>query len=97
MKTALSAAIALTVLLAGCATGPASTQVASTSSAPATECKLQPMQTATLAYGKKRPVNDLDRAQAVSDLSRSEARLSQLRGTMGQSGLYEELLRDCNR
>lgn len=91
MKTALSAAMLCTVLLAGCASGPETTQMASA------ECKLAPMQTASLTYGKRKPVSDLDRAQAVSDLSRSEARLTQLRGTLGQSGLYEELLRDCNR
>jgi len=91
MKSALFASILCAGLLAGCASVPETTQVASA------ECKLQPMQTASLGYGKKKPVSDLDRTQAVSDLSRSEARMTQLRGSMGQAGLYEELLRDCNR
>jgi hypothetical protein len=90
-KIALFAALCSTALLAGCASTPEATQVA------AADCKLQPMKTASPSYGKQKPVSDIERTQAVSDLSRSEARLTQLRGTMGQSGLYEELLRDCNR
>ena len=90
-KIALFAALCSAAWLTGCATAPETTQVA------AADCKLQPMKTGSLTYGKQKAVSDLDRTQAVADLSRSEARLTQLRGTMGQSGLYEELLRDCNR
>ncbi len=83
---ALSAA-----LLGGCASTDQPTRVA------AADCKIQPLQTATTTYGKKRPVTELEQREAEMNLASSEYRLRQLQSGFGPASPLEDALRDCNK
>jgi len=78
-------------LLAGCASDPQTEKIASA------DCKIQPYQVATTTGGKKREVSPLERRHAEMQLAASDYRMKQLHSGLGQTGIIEEALRDCNR
>lgn len=91
MKTSLIAVALVSAVLAGCASAPEATQVA------AADCKVQPLQVATISGGKRRPVSDIDRTKAVADFAHFEASVSRANLSPRHGMLYEDILRDCNR
>ena len=79
------------LILAGCASTSQPEKIASA------DCKIQPYQTASYAGGKSREATAIEKHQAAGQLANSDYRRAQLRSGLGQSGMLEEALRDCNR
>jgi len=91
MSKILQLVLLTSLILPGCATiEQPDTKVATA------ECKVVPYQTASLA-GNKRPASDIEKRQASGQLATSSYRMAQLQSPMGQTGLVEQALRDCNR
>ena len=80
-----------TVFLAGCATAPETDKIASA------DCKIQPLQTATTTYGKKRDISEIEQRDAENQLASTDYRTRQLRTPLGQTGSVEQALRDCRK
>jgi len=91
MKSAISALAVSTfaLLVIGCANVPEASTTA------AADCKVAPLQTASLGHSQKRPVNKLDQAKAEADFNRYMANNAHARP--GQNLALEEIQRDCNR
>lgn len=81
-------AVSAVLLLAGCATTD-SQQVA------ARDCKIYPLDTKTLRSGPRRDVPDIDQKDATGRLATSDLRWRMLNTPLGNTGLIEEALRDC--
>jgi starvation-inducible outer membrane lipoprotein len=98
MKTILLAS-AVAFSLAGCAMTPEQLKVAEAKSArPANpNCKVYPMQTATIAGGQPRNVDSLQQRQAQAWLGTSDYRMRQLAQEGATPNNLEDALRDCNR
>jgi starvation-inducible outer membrane lipoprotein len=95
MNTAALATLftAAGLLLAGCASTPDSAN-ASHSASLQRHCKVV---LAPAPGGKTDPSNqaDIDRAEARARLAASSLRLGTLRSPPGQTGLVDDILRDC--
>ena len=87
----VSGIVLAAALLGGCATADPPQQVA------AADCKIQPLQTATTTYGKKREVTEIERREAEMQLASSQYRLRQLQSGFGPASPLEDAIRDCNK
>lgn len=93
MPRALALLLAAPVLLAGCASTP-STDSPSQNAGMQRNCKVALAPVARLNADPSKET-DMDRAEAKSRLAATSLRLGMLRSPPGQTGLIEDVLRDC--
>ncbi len=89
----LAVLFAVPVILAGCATAP-STDVPTQSAGMQRNCKVALAPVARINADPSKET-DMDRAEAKSRLAATSLRLGMLRSPPGQTGLIEDVLRDC--
>jgi hypothetical protein len=95
MKTMLPLAVlaAVPLFLAGCASAP-STEVPPQSAGLQRNCRVALAPVARINADPSKET-DMDRAEARSRLAATSLRLGMLRSPPGQTGLIEDVLRDC--